>query len=1522
MKKIAYISCCILLPLILTGAGNQDIIRQLQDALASFNEKFPQEKVYIQTDKTYYIPSESIWYKGYLVNASDNKPSRTGDVVYIELQDPWGNVIDIREQYVISGTFEGSFPLPENRPGGIYKIVSYTNWMKNWGEENYFSKEVTIQKILTPRLLLKLDFEKRAYGPGDEVVVNLKVTDLNNIKTTGSRVRSSIRIAGKEYKNIESKTTDGEVAIRFQLPVDLSSNDGIFQAVVTDKGIEESISRAVPIVLNKIDLQFFPEGGDPVAGTENKIAFEALNEFGKGADIKGVILDDSGREITSFESFRLGMGTFSFTPQKGRKYYAKITTPLGNDQLRELPEIREKGYVLSLTKKENKTLEWNIFSPENKPDASIVAHTQGIIQYSKKLNLKKGKNKLEINTEDFPAGIAVFTLFNGAQESAERLVFLNPDKGLQIKLTTDKESYVPGDLVKLTIETGDASGNPVSAAIGLSVADEQLLTLADDKQDNLLSYLLFSSELKGKIQEPAFYFDPEEPKAEEARELLMLTHGWRRFSWEEVLNPPEQKFENQAEKLGSVYGYVLDDKGNPIRTDVFIIELGGKKRIAKLNTTSEGHFVFHNTDMTDGVFVSAKLPNRVYLIDGNPLIAEERVLDTEEGSKIDLNPRTVSDSPEKKKEEARPTAPVTERFESDQSLLEEMVVVGYGTYRREHMAHNVSAIRTQDINFFSTPERIISGLTGITPGLITNTQDIGAASHKYTAIRGMTTLNTEPLVVINGIPISETFSQAISMINPSDIESISVLKSVNGSAVYGSQASNGTIEIITKKPWFDNKYKPARPNYTGKTIRKKQFYTSPAFTQTKDNPTGEGSTVYWNGAIRTDSTGKASIRFLNNKRSSTYRITAEGIDPQKGLLGSVNKRIVVGNDFSADAKTPLFAGCGDTVKIPVMLKNQTNSPMKVNLRVETDSLVTLSEPIDLNPEIPANHTSTVFIPLKAGSFSGETQLIIHAKAGKYKERIVRRFTIRQINFPYRFGFSGRSLNDRTEFHLPDHVEGTLNAEAVVYVELTNELFAGAESIFREPYGCFEQVLSSAFPNVFALQLLQATGKGDNRTRAKALEYLENGYKKLANYEVAKTGGFEWYGGSPAHEMLTAYGLVHFYELEKVYDKVDKAMTERALGFLLSRRDGKGGFKQNNGRYGFSGAPVKVNNAYIVYALTEIGKGNEIDSEYTSVLKEALNSKDAYRMALLANAAYLRGDKASYHKLIEQLKGLDFSTLKIEATIVRSAGEAQNREAAAYWLMALLKEPAGLDRDLIQKCLAFISKGKSGGSFGNTQTTSVCLQALTKYALFTTTDLKGTFCMDANNQKECIDLPEKVNKKTEPVIDFTSALKKGKNTLVTGFSGTKLPYSYGINISWHSATPPSSKSCPLRVSVHSTDNEIKVNETMRLSVKLKNQAQNALPMSVAIIGIPGGMSLQPWQLKELREKEIFDFYEITDDNLVIYYRELGPEEEKVIHLDLKAEIPGTYRGTASRAYVYYDNEHNHWIPGIEIKINEE
>ncbi|MCL2328805.1 MAG: hypothetical protein FWC39_09900 [Bacteroidetes bacterium] len=1581
MKKYTNLILFITLSLTVFAGETPNFVTRLKNSLKSYNQEFPKEKIYVQTDKTYYKPTENIGYKVFLTDAVTLKNSTVSKIFYVELIDPWGNVVEKHEHNLsITSETNGQFSLKYGATGGIYKLRAYTKWQKNWGEETFFTKNITVQKIITPRLLLKLDFEKRAYGAGDEVIATLKVTDLNNNKTNGSTVKSTVRIGGAVLQTLENTVQNGEATIRFRLPNDLNTPDGILQIVVTDKGIEESIIRSVPIVLNKITIDFYPEGGYMVEGVPSNIAFHALNEFGKGADVSGEIVTNKGATVARFESFHLGMGKVAFVPVRGELYFAKITKPQGNENLIQLPQALQSGYVLNLQKKTDDTTAWKIHASEA-DSALIVGQSFGNIYYSKRIFLEQGENWLQIPTTDFPAGTAVFTLFDGQnREQCERLVFLNSAKVLNIKIETDEEIYESSKQAKVTITTTDHNGKPVAANIGLAVVDEQNLTFADDKQDNIVSYLLFSSELKGDIQEPYFYFNPEEKKAKEALDYVMLTHGWRRFTWQEVLQPT-MKITEKAEGIQSIYGYVLNENGQPADAEVFLMEAGStyssEGEISSVRT-SNGCFVFHNINPNGNVlFVTTKLPNQVFLFNGEPII-ETSWNGAKFGATLKKGLEETGVVEEKKEKEERTR---TDFYEDDLFLnldsqaLDVKVVIGYGSARPEDVTGSI--LHLSGYSEQSSMTSIDQALQGRAAGVQVRANSGVSGEVTDIVISGRaSTGDAMPLYVVDGVIQGNEFKG-----DPSNIASIYVSKDASANAIYGARGANGIVFIATKNNELNTYNEQQKSRYGGvfvETDSKRKFYSSKS-DYYRNNFYKNESTAYWNGNVQTNEQGTAEVSFYNNSNSSTYRITAEGHSPAAGLVGASTKRIVTRKAFSLDTKLPLYAAVGDVINLPVIARNGTEDTLTAVLefksryyiyrdvtvkkkecsknpfkkqysysveKVRKDTTIVQTATVTIPPHEAVTHffTQNVEKNWYANIVIEGTVTIGTTNKGNPKvitQRINRYVPIRNIYFPFQYSFSGRNAGQTQMFDLPKHVEGTLQAEALCYTSMIDEMTAGIEGMVRKPYGCFEQKLSSIAPNIFALQILNFTEK-ETWKKSSIMSNLQEGYKSLAAYEVPETGGFEWFGGSPANEVLSAYALVQFHEMKKVGTNVDAQMLQRTKDFILSRKDSVGGFTQNKGRWGRSSAPTEVNNAYLVYALAETGNGKKIEEQYKTALTEAFESKSMYRMALLANAAHSMGDARNYHKLIDEFREFtqkkELINLPFDTTIVRTYGNGALRETAAFWLMALMKNENNtivdtvrekfidglivermiqynVDTTLVYKCVDFITKGRNYGSFGNSQTTAVCLQALSKTAKFLSGQkIEGNFCVTTNDKKRCQSL-----KPNTAQIDIATLLQTGENKIGVQFTETKGFFPYAVNISWQSETPPTSPLCPLSLSTELATPTVKINETMRLKVTLQNTENKAQAMSVAIIGIPGGLSLQPWQLKELQEQKVFDFYEIINDNLVIYYRELAPNDTKTINLDLKAEISGTYTGIASQAYIYYMDEHKYWIDGFTVKI---
>jgi uncharacterized protein YfaS (alpha-2-macroglobulin family) len=506
--------------------------------------------------------------------------------------------------------------------------------------------------------------------------------------------------------------------------------------------------------------------------------------------------------------------------------------------------------------------------------------------------------------------------------------------------------------------------------------------------------------------------------------------------------------------------------------------------------------------------------------------------------------------------------------------------------------------------------------------------------------------------------------------------------------------------------------------------------------------------------------------------------------------------------------------------------------------------------------------------------------------------------------------------------MKDVEKGSVKGEVVFVTDILKDLSDGAEAMLQEPYGCFEQTSSTTFPNILVLQLLQKSGRSNPRIEKRALELIDKGYKRLAGFEV-KSGGFDWFGNPPSHEALTAFGLIEFFEMQKVYSKVDADMIERTRKWLLSRRNGDGTFHQlNHGLDNFSATKPQITDAYIVYALSETGV-NGIDAEYNHSLADAVNSKDMYVSALMANAA-INYQKTGDYKALKSYFATAVATdgienLKINTSFTNSYGRSLVTETVALWTLALMKE-TNPDFNLILKCTDLIRSRKAFGMYGSTQATYLSLKVVTEfYNLLQAKEPGG----DVNVMVNRSNVGQKHFTKGEHdniVIDnFSGQLKEGNNSIDISLANTNEPLPFTVDIKWNSKTPQSNKECMVKIETTLTKSAVPVNETVRLGIKVTNTTQHGIPMSIAMVGIPAGLSLQSWQLKELKEKEKFDFYEIINDKLVIYYRGLGPSQSREVNLDLKADVPGSFLSAASCAYLYYTDEFKHWAEGTKVTV---
>lgn len=300
---------------------------------------------------------------------------------------------------------------------------------------------------------------------------------------------------------------------------------------------------------DKVEIAFFPEGGNLVNGTESKVAFQILQN-GKGVPCNGFIINAKSDTLTHFSSLNFGLGNFVFTPVLGEKYNAIFLLNNGQKISQNLPNSFADGYVMQLSEVDNQQIRITVRA--NKADnIYLFAHTRGITKSVQNAMIQNGIASFLIEKDKLGDGISHFTVFNDKHQAVcERLYFKYPKQKFKLDLALDKPNYETRNGINLYIKANDQNGKPVSA--NLSMAVYQIDSLQNFDELNINNYLWLSSDLLGKVESPAYYFSNEGIGKEAAIDNLMLTHGWRRFRWEEILQKPKSTFEFTPEFVGHI----------------------------------------------------------------------------------------------------------------------------------------------------------------------------------------------------------------------------------------------------------------------------------------------------------------------------------------------------------------------------------------------------------------------------------------------------------------------------------------------------------------------------------------------------------------------------------------------------------------------------------------------------------------------------------------------------------------------------------------------------------------------------------------------------------------------------------------------------------------------------------------------------------------------------------------------------------------------------------------------------------
>jgi len=872
------------------ASAQQDttILNKIMSRSKLIAEEHPVEKVYLHFDKPYYSVADTMFFKAYLT-FEQNIPSPLSKIVYVDIMNSRDSLIKSLKLPVTNSSAYGSLELDMvNFKQGNYYVRAYTVWMFNSSPNYFFTKTITIGEAIDKKLITHLTYNSTQNDKGQTIDAQIQYKSIDKAilanKPVSWSMTSNYEVVGKG-KGVTDQNGVLKINITPRKNQVVSKGDLVTELNMGNQEILNSSFVLKPKPASA-DIQFFPEGGELVKGIPTQIAYKAINQDGLGIELKGTITDNEGNQITTFNSAHLGMGSFYLNAETGKTYKANITFNNGTKKVVDLPKAIETGIAVQANTVNPQQIAFKIvasdtyFQQNQGKSVYLVAQNAGQVYYAAQSKLLTQVTAAKIPTDKFPSGIIQLTLFSATGEPiSERLVFVLHKNAMNLTLKTDLPVYKTRQKVKMTVSAKDSLQRLVGN-FSLSVTDQQKVPVDETTETTILSSLLLTSDLQGFVERPNYYFVKTDEKKRAELDILMLTQGYRRFSYKEIMAGrfPANTF--LPEQGISVTGTLRDRTGMPVRKGALRLTSPGRTLSAETLTTNSGLFAFPNLVFEDGaeLLINAKYnaagSNMMIMLDNppqpevtsNPNLATEVV-------NIDSTLSAYLDNSKKQYNNLR--------------TLKEVKITGATVKKPSHADYTaLTGLSMQpdhqiDGDRFTGCNDMLMCLKTLAMGL---TFDVDKFFITRDYMQG--NKSTPVQVFINGNAVDAI---NLSSVLPSDVESVEIFLKDQLGLVFKNYNCNGVLVVNTKKTPKSNitlaelkkmmpqsnmlKFSPQ--GYT----KTREFYAPRYLTQTSSY-TGNDlrTTIYWNPKIVTNAAGDTTLEFYNADGKGTYRAVIEGVD--------------------------------------------------------------------------------------------------------------------------------------------------------------------------------------------------------------------------------------------------------------------------------------------------------------------------------------------------------------------------------------------------------------------------------------------------------------------------------------------------------------------------------------------------------------------------------------------------------------------------------------------------------------------
>ena len=1542
--------------------------------------------ILLTSEKPIYQPGQTIHVRALALDRSDHEAAAKHKLTF-EVEDSRGNKVFKKvtetDQF---GIASAEFGLADEVNLGTYHLHALMGDAD--APSNTAEIVLNVERYVLPKFKVAVEFDdngrgnddgkgegnekengkrqKRGYRPGDHVTGTVRANYFfgKPVDRAEIGIKASVMDVALVDMASASGKTNSDGAYRFDLtlpkyfaglPINHGAARLLIEAMVKDSA-GHSESRGQPITVSESPLLItaIPEGGTLVPHLQNEVF--VLTSYPDGTPAKAevtvraagnsdqhVSTDDGGIAIARIKPGN-GAETLEIDALDAEGNRASSKTVL---QGREGSGIGDDHVLLRTERavyRAGDRIQLKVFSTKARGAAYVDLIKEGQTVLTRDLDLENGEAELSVTATPEMAGTVDLNAYifnrNASPVADHRLIFVQPADELKIETVADAPDYKPGNEARIAFHVTNSHGEGVHAALGVQVVDEAVFALAE-KQPGFAKVFFY---LEQEVMKPRYEIhsigvpeivEPvEESQAERhdraARALFSATETVNPYKFETQFGKDvpmvkyseywpryQARLQQQARQIAKELTKVSDE--DPKEQDLTRIYA----RIART-----GGAEFRDAWGTNLTLEPARWDFRkmYYMLRS---AGPDRQLNTSDDlqtqllfqhESVDLTPQPGRTTIGVNIEHDR--GPFNGRAEIVGTVTDPTgaVVSGASLEVREISTAKPFVVQTDAAGRFT--------LSGLPAG----EYSVRVSSPGFKIASGGFTLRARDRAVLSAIlNVGQAAEQVTVEVSAAamEVQTQDAALSATAGGVIGEVTISREVRQLPLNGRNVTNLVALKKGETAEDSKSSSAHVRSYFPEA----------LYINPEIITDKDGRATIVIPMADSITTWRM-AMIASTQHGSLGTSTSSLKVFQDFFVDLDLPVALTQGDRVSIPVAIYNYTNSTAEVSLHLESDDWFSLVDDTgDKSVTVASSHVGASQFTIEAKRI-GKFKLTLSAsmKGGaKRADIVVREIEVIPNGREQNVVFNGWLEN--TVQHQVDFPPNAIPEASKIFVRLypgpLSQVVEGMDSILRMPSGCFEQTSSSTYPNVLALDYMKRTKKLTPEVHAKAEGFIANGYQRLLTFEVPG-GGFSWFGQAPANKILTAYGLMEFYDMSKVYD-VDPKLISRTQQWIAGQQQADGSWKPdtsfiNEGATNRYNSDVLRITAYLAWSLENTGyQGPAVERAKQFVEKHMSAKVDTYTLAVVANfAADFAADREFTTQAVQML--LDARIEKgeqvwwdAEETNVYATGPSASVETTGLAVQALLRsgEASGTSR----KALSYIASKKDAyGTWGTTQATIMALRALLSATEKGAADVRGTLVVLVNGKPtEKLALTPENNDLLHQFV-FKNVDPKSAATVEIQFEG-KGGLAYQVVENYFQPWDQKPAGEPLSIDVAYDRTQLAQDDIATATATVRNNLDKKANMVMVDLGIPPGFDLLTEDLQDYQEKSSgrksghLSKFSLTATQAILYFDSFAPRDTVTLKFRLHAKYPIRARTFKSRVYEYYDPEVNSIARPVQLEVHK-